>query len=281
MLMVREWYMHPNGQIPAYEWALDDVNPPVHAWAAWRVYKIEKKRRGSRGPKVSGTRLPQAASQFHLVGEPQRRRRPQRVSRRIPGPGQYWRLRPQRAAPHGRTHRAGRRYRLDGHVLPELLAIALELAHDDPAYEDVASKFWEHFLYIATAINSLRQQLQLHVGAKQDGFFYDVLDMPERLARPDASPVMVGLVPLFAVETLEPEIVDAFPGFERRLEWFINNRPDLTHNVACMQTQGRRRAAPAFHRGCRSASARASIHAGRIGVSVAVRHSIALAPLTG
>ena len=75
MLLLREWYMHPNGQLPAYEWAFGDVNPPVHAWAAWRVYKIEQKRRGKGDRDVPRARLPQAAAQLHLVGEPQGRRR--------------------------------------------------------------------------------------------------------------------------------------------------------------------------------------------------------------
>ncbi len=118
-----------------------------------------------------------------------------------------------------------------------LLAIALELAHDDPAYEDVASKFWEHFLYIATAINSLGNNCTC-MWSEEDGFFYDVLDMRNDWHVPMRLRSMVGLVPLFAVETLEPEIVKRLPGFERRLEWFIENRPDLTKNVACMQTRG-------------------------------------------
>jgi hypothetical protein len=118
-----------------------------------------------------------------------------------------------------------------------LLAIAMELASEDPTYEDVASKFWEHFLYIANAIN--------HLGADgagmwndEDGFYYDVLHMPDDGHVPLKVRSMVGLIPLFAVETLEPGICSKLEGFKRRLEWFIENRPDLTHNVACMKTPG-------------------------------------------
>ena len=118
VLMLREWYMHPNGQLPAYEWEFGDVNPPVHAWAAWRVYKIEKKRAGP-DRRVSGARLPQAAAELHLVGQPQGRRGAQRLPGRLPGAGQHRRLRPQRAAADGRAHRAGGRHELDGDVLPE------------------------------------------------------------------------------------------------------------------------------------------------------------------
>ena len=95
----REWYMHPNGQLPAYEWAFGDVNPPVHAWAAWRVYKIDRTQRAAtRRPRLSRARLPQAAAQLHLVGQPQGRRGPQHLPGRLSRPGQHRRLRPQRAA---------------------------------------------------------------------------------------------------------------------------------------------------------------------------------------
>ena len=116
VLMLREWYMHPNGQIPAYEWAFGDVNPPVHAWAAWRVYKIDKKRNGKGDREFLRACLPQTAAEFHLVGEPQGRRRHEHLSGRISGPGQHRRLRSQRAAAHRRLHRAVRRHQLDGDV---------------------------------------------------------------------------------------------------------------------------------------------------------------------
>jgi hypothetical protein len=119
-----------------------------------------------------------------------------------------------------------------------LLAIAMELARHDHSYEDVASKFWEHFLYIANAIN--------HLGSKDtgmwdetDGLFYDVLHMPDGTHTPLKVRSMVGLIPLFAVETLEPDLIGQLHGFRRRMEWFIENRPDLTNNVACMETPGK------------------------------------------
>ena len=118
-----------------------------------------------------------------------------------------------------------------------LLAIALELASEDPAYEDVASKFWEHFLYIANAMNH-RGNDGVGMWDEKDGFFYDVLALARRTASIRMKiRSMVGLIPLFAVETLEPEILDKLPGFKRRMEWFIENRPDLTDNVACMRTR--------------------------------------------
>ena len=116
VLLVREWYMHPNGQLPAYEWALGDVNPPVHAWAAWRVYKIDKKRRGAGDRLVSRARVPEAAAELHVVGQPQGRHRRQRVRGRLPGARQHRRLRSEQAAADGRAHRAVRRHQLDGDV---------------------------------------------------------------------------------------------------------------------------------------------------------------------
>jgi hypothetical protein len=118
-----------------------------------------------------------------------------------------------------------------------LLAIAMELAKEDPSYEDVASKFWEHFLSIAHAMNN-RGDDEIRLWDEQDGFFYDVLHLPEGKPFPMKVRSMVGLIPLFAVETLEPELLDRLPDFKRRMEWFIQNRPDLTANVACMRTPG-------------------------------------------
>jgi hypothetical protein len=118
-----------------------------------------------------------------------------------------------------------------------LLAMALELSKTDPAYEDLASKFWEHFLHIARAMNN-RGDEEIKLWDDQDGFFYDVLHLPHGKPLPMKVRSMVGLIPLFAVETLEPELLDQLPGFKRRMEWFINNRTDLTGNVACMRTPG-------------------------------------------
>ncbi len=236
-LMVREWYMHPNGQLPAYEWALGDVNPPVHAWAALRVYKIEKKRRG--------------------VGD---RAFLQRIFHKLLLNFTWW---VNRKDAEGKNVFQGGFLGLDnigvfdrsaplptgGHIAQSdgtswmamyclnLLAIALELAKDDPAYEDVASKFWEHFVYIAQAMNNLGDE-GIRLWNEEDGFYYDVLHLPDGSTFPLKVRSMVGLIPLFAVETLEPDLLDRLPGFKRRLEWFVNNRPDLTPNVACMRTRG-------------------------------------------
>jgi hypothetical protein len=237
MLMVREWYMHPNGQLPAYEWALGDVNPPVHAWAAWRVYKIEKKRHGV-GDRIFLERI------FHKLllnftwwvnrKDTEGRNVFQGGFLGLDNIGVFDRSKPLPTG--GFIEQADGTGWMAMYCL-NLLAIAMELAKDDPAYEDVASKFWEHFLYIADAIN--------HLGAdgegmwnNEDGFFYDVLHMPDGRHMPLTIRSIVGLIPLFAVETLESEFVDKLPGFKRRMEWFLENRQDLTGNVASMKAPG-------------------------------------------
>jgi len=237
LLMLREWYMHPNGQLPAYEWDFGDVNPPVHAWAAWRVYKIEKKRRG-------------AGDTIFL----------KRVFQKLLLNFTWW---VNRKDAEGMNIFQGGFLGLDnigvfdrnaplptgGHIAQSdgtswmamyalnLLAIAMEVAKEDPSYEDVASKFWEHFLYIARAMNN-RGDDEIRLWDEQDGFFYDVLHLPAGKPYPVKVRSMVGLIPLFAVETLEPELLDRLPDFKRRMEWFIANRSDLTQNVACMRTPG-------------------------------------------
>ena len=237
VLLLREWYMHPNGQIPAYEWALGDVNPPVHAWAAWRVYKIEKKRRGK--------------------GD---RRFLQRVFHKLMLNFTWW---VNRKDTEGKNIFQGGFLGLDnigvfdrsaplptgGHIEQSdgtswmamyclnMLGIALELASEDPAYEDVASKFWEHFTQIAHAMNN-RGEDGVGLWDDDDGFFYDVLHVPGQGETPMKTRSMVGLIPLYAVDTLEPELLNRLPNFKRRLDWFIANREGYTDHQACMLTPG-------------------------------------------
>ena len=237
VLMLREWYMHPNGQLPAYEWAFNEVNPPVHAWAAWRVYKIDKKQRG-----VGDTLFLKRVFHKLLLNFTWWVNRKDADGMNIfqggflglDNIGVFDRNAPLPTGGHiaqsdGTSWMA--MYALN------LLAIAMELAKEDPAYEDVASKFWEHFLHIARAMNK-RGDEEIRLWDEQDGFFYDVMHLP--YGKPLALKVrsMVGLIPLFAVETLEPEVLEQLSGFKRRMEWFIDNRGDLTENVACMRTAG-------------------------------------------
>jgi hypothetical protein len=238
LLMLREWYMHPNGQLPAYEWALGDVNPPVHAWAAWRVYKIDARRHGRPDRRFLARIFQKLLLNFTWWvnrKDAEGRNVFQGGFLGLDNIGVFDRSSPLPTGGHleqsdGTSWMA--MYSLN------LLAMALELAEEDPAYEDVASKFWEHFLYIATAMGP-RGREGTSLWSEADGFFYDVLHLPDGTRTPLRIRSMVGLIPLFAVETLEPERLERLPDFKRRLEWFIDNRPDLTSHVASMRAPGR------------------------------------------
>ncbi len=233
--------MHPNGQIPAYEWAFGDVNPCVHAWAAWRVYKIEKRIRGK------------ADYQFL-----------ERVFHKLLLNFTWW---VNRKDPEGHNVFQGGFLGLDnigvfdrsaplptgGHIEQSdgtawvgmfclnMLAMAQELARKDPAYEDVASKFFEHFVYISHAINNMAGE-GIELWNQEDGFFYDALHLPNGSVQPLKVRSLVGLIPLFAVETLEPETEQTMPRFWRRMKWFIRNRPELRNHIVAQETaQGKTR----------------------------------------
>jgi hypothetical protein len=230
ILMLREWYMHPNGQIPAYEWAFGDVNPPVHAWAAWRVYKIERKRRGV-GDRVFLERV------FHklLLNFTWWVNRKDAEGKNIfqggflglDNIGVFDRSAPLPTGGHIEQSDATSWM---GMYCLNMLSIALELARDNRAYEDVASKFFEHFVYICRAMNNIGGE-KIELWNKEDGFFYDVLHLPDGRTFPLKVRSLVGLIPLFAVETLDSELVDSLPRFKHRMQWFIENRPDFSAHV--------------------------------------------------
>jgi hypothetical protein len=238
ILLLREWYMHPNGQLPAYEWALGDVNPPVHAWSAWRVYKIERRVRGvaDRGflEKVFHKLLlnftwwvnrkdPDGMNIFQggFLG--------------LDNIGVFDRSAP---LPTGGHLEQSDGTSWMGMYCLNMMAIALELAKEDPAYEDVASKFFEHFVNIAHAMNDMGTNGR-SLWDDTDGFYYDVLQLPSGEEHFVKIRSIVGLIPLFAVETLEPEIVDRLPGFKRRMQWFIDNHSDVPEHIEMTERSAR------------------------------------------
>jgi hypothetical protein len=230
LLLLREWYMHPNGQIPAYEWAFSDVNPPVHAWAAWRVYKIERRVRG-----WSDRRFLERVFHKLLLNFTWWVNRKDTEGRNV-FQGGFLGLDNigvfDRSAPlptGGYIEQADGTAWMAMYCL-NMLAMALELARENPAYEDVASKFFEHFANIARAMNDVAGE-GIELWSERDGFYYDVLRMPGRDARRLRLRSLVGLIPLFAIETLEPEDIDRLPGFKRRMQWFLENRPELALHV--------------------------------------------------
>ena len=235
LLLMREWYMHPNGQIPAYEFAFGDVNPPVHAWACWRVYKIT----GARGRR----------DRLFL----------ERAFQKLVLNFTWW---VNRKDPEGRNLFAGGFLGMDnvgvfdrsqplptgGHLeqadgtawmafyCSTMLSMALELASEDPAYEDLASKFFEHFIAIADAMNNLGGS---GLWSEEDGFYYDQLHVDSQHI-PLRVRSMVGLMPLIAVEVLDEEKFAHLKGFQRRMDWFLRNRQDLARDIACMRPREER-----------------------------------------
>ncbi len=235
VLMLREWYMHPNGQLPAYEWAFGDVNPPVHAWAAWRVYKIEKRIRGK-------------ADREFL----------ERVFQKLMLNFTWW---VNRKDAEGRNVFQGGFLGLDnigifdrsaplptgGHIEQSdgtgwmgmyclnMLTIALELARENSTYQDLASKFFEHFVHIAHAMTDIGG-LGFTLWDEHDGFFYDALCLPDGRHQTLKARSAVGWIPLFGVETLEPDIVDQLRGFKRRMQWFIDHLPHVRQHIDMSRT---------------------------------------------
>jgi hypothetical protein len=237
LLLLREWYMHPNGQIPAYEYKFCDVNPPVHAWAAWRVYKMT----GAPG-KRDRTFLRRVFDKLVINFTWWVNRKDAEGNNVFGGGflgmdniGIFDRSKP---LPTG-----GHLEQADGTAwmafyCATMLSIALELAQEDPVYEDVASKFFEHFVAIVEAMNGLGGT---GLWCDDDGFYYDQLHLPGSAgaSAPDGRTIplrvrsMVGLLPLVAVEVLEEGQLERLPGFAKRMRWFLRNRPELARYVSC------------------------------------------------
>ncbi len=243
VLMAREWYMHPNGALPAYEWNFGDVNPPVHAWATWRVFQIDRKRRriehhGDCGDLAFLERV------FHKLllnftwwvnrKDPAGRNVFQGGFLGLDNIGVFDRS--KQLPTGGEIHQSDATSWMAMYSL-NLMRIALELARYNHVYEDIATKFFEHFLGIAQAMTNIGEQ-GIGLWDEQDGFFYDVLKLPDGRMLPLKVRSLVGLIPLFAVEVLEPGLLNELPEFKKRLEWFLNYRPDLAALVSRWQEPG-------------------------------------------
>jgi hypothetical protein len=230
ILMLREWYMHPNGQLPAYEFEFSDVNPPVHAWASWRVYKMTAPR-GQRDRAFL-----ERVFQKLLINFTWWVNRKDVNGRNIFGGGflgldnigVFDRSKP---LPTGGTLDQADGTAWMAFYCSTMLSIALELAREDPVYEDVASKFFEHFVAIVDAMNNIGGN---GLWDEQDGFYYDQLSL-EGKSIPLRVRSMVGMIPLFAVEILDGNVIDKLKGFRKRMQWFLDHRQDLARNVSYMK----------------------------------------------
>lgn len=229
-LLTREWYMHPNGQIPAYEWNFSDVNPPVHAWALWRVFKIDAKAHKEEDrPFLEGCFHKLLLNFTWWVNRKD-------IDDRNVFQGGFLGMDNISVFDRSRDLPTG------GHIDQSdgsawmcfyciiMMKISLHLAKKEPVYQDSATKFFEHFLRIASAMTELWDE--------EDGFFYDALHLPDGKRHALKVRSLVGLLPLLAVETLEPDLLEAMPVFKRRMEWFVSKRPHISQSLACLYTGG-------------------------------------------
>jgi hypothetical protein len=243
VLLTREWYMHPNGQLPAYEWAFGDVNPPVHAWATWRVFQMDRKQRRATNSKDPGD-LAFLEQVFHKLmlnftwwvnrKDAQGRNIFQGGFLGLDNIGVFDRSAPLPTG--GFINQADGTAWMAMYSL-NLMRIALELACHNKVYQNIATKFFEHFLHIVEAMNNIGDE-GIGLWDEADQFYYDVLNLPDGRMVPLKVRSMVGLIPLFAVETLEHELMEQLPEFHERLEWFLNYRPDLAKLVSRWNESG-------------------------------------------
>ncbi len=239
LMFTKEWYMHPSGQLPAYEWNFSDVNPPVHAWAAWRVYKIEEKYKG-KGDLVFLERI------LHklLINFTWWVNKKDYGGRNIFQGGF---LGMDNIGVFDRSNGLGKNLRLDqtdgtawmAMYSLNMMRIALELSKEKPYYQDIATKFFEHFLYIAGAMENMGDN-GCGLWDNEDQFYYDILHSEnQKTSQMIKIRSMVGLIPLFAVEVLESDQLDYAPQFNARLDWFLNYRPDLAKLVSRWNVHGK------------------------------------------
>jgi len=238
-VILREYYMHPNGQIPAYEWSFSDVNPPVHAWATWKVYEIDKETNGGVGDTVFLERI------FHklLMNFTWWVNLKDNNGNNIFGGGF---LGMDNIGVFDRSAdlpTGGHLEQADGTgwmamYSLNMLRIACEIALKNPVYQDMASKFFEHFLQISGAMQAMGGD-KLNLWDDGDKFFYDMLHKENGDAELLKIRSMVGLIPLFAVEVLNPDLLEKLPDFKRRVEWLLKNRPDLAKLISSWTHPGK------------------------------------------
>jgi hypothetical protein len=236
--ILTDHYMHPSGELPAYEWAFSDVNPPIHAWAAWRVYQIDRRRTGRADDDFLASVFSRLLLNFTWWVN-----RKDSSGRNVfeggflglDNVGVFDRSQP---LPGG-----GRLQQADGTSWMAMFALtmmrmAIELAHERPFYQDMAAKFFEHFLQIAEAMTQMGGQ-GVGLWSEEDGFYYDMMHLPDGRIEPIKILSVVGLIPLFAVETIEPEVLARLPVFRERLEWFLRERPEMAALVSRWNEPGR------------------------------------------
>jgi hypothetical protein len=236
-LVTREWYMHPNGQLPAYEWAFGDVNPPVHAWAAWRVYNLNARQKGQPDRAFLEGVFHKLLLNFTWWVNRKDADGNNIFQGGFLGMDNIGVFDRSAALPvEGHIDQADGTAWMGFYCLT-MLEISLELAKENPVYQDIATKFFEHFLRVANAMSGSGGH-GYSLWDKEDGFFYDALHTGHDHIIPMKVRSLVGLLPLLAVVVLEPGVLDEMEEFKRRLHWFVKNRPQLSGNMASVDLQG-------------------------------------------
>jgi len=235
VLLLREWYMHPSGQLPAYEWNFDDVNPPVHAWAVWRVYKIARRVSGHADRAFLERAFHKLLLNFTWWvnrKDPEGRNLFEGGVLGLDNLGPFDRSQPLPGG--GRLEQSDSTSWVAMFCL-NMLSIALELARHDPVYEDIAIKFLEHFIYIACAINGVDDS-EPGLWDPEDGFYYHHLHLPDGRRERLAVRSITGLLPLVAADTLEAGLLERLPEFGRRVQWFFAHHPEACELTFTEQT---------------------------------------------
>lgn len=238
-ILLREYYMHPNGQIPAYEWNFSDVNPPVHAWAAWRIYQIDQQISGGKGDIAFLEKI------FHKLllnftwWVNQKDSEGNNIFEGgflgLDNIGVFDRSQP---LPTGGSIEQADGTSWMAMFCLNMLRISVEISLHDPVYQDMASKFLEHFLYIAGSLNEMGKGVSLW--DDEDNFYYDLLHMPNGYSFPLKIRSMVGIIPLFAIETIDQDTLDRLPVFKRRVAWILDNKPDLAELISRWHEKGKK-----------------------------------------
>jgi hypothetical protein len=238
VLLTKDWYMHPNGQLPAYEWSLGDTNPPVHARAACRVFEMDKEYNNG----VADTAFLETVFHRLMLNFTWWVNRKDAEGNNI-FEGGFLGMdnislfdRDEKLPGNARLEQSDATSWMALYSL-NLMRIALELAKENPVYQDMATKFFEHFLYIAGAMASMGEN-NSGLWDDNDEFFYDVIKLPDEGVIKLKIRSMVGLIPLFAVEVLDDELLDSQPAFVARMRWFLDNRPDLANLVSRWHEKG-------------------------------------------
>jgi hypothetical protein len=229
-LLLFEQFLHPSGQIPAYEWAFSDLNPPVHAWAVWRVYNMDRIREGKADREFLEKCFHKLLINFAWWVNKVDREGNNVFEGGFLGLDNITVIDRSEPLPQGMVLEQSDATGWMGMFCLNLMRIALELAEENKAYEALATKFFQHYIYVASAMKKMGGR-RYQLWDEEDGFFYDVLRTAEGGFHKFRVRSLVGLIPLYAVERLEERWVEPFGEFRENMDWFLRNKAHIVQNV--------------------------------------------------